>query len=108
MATLNVLKDCGSGYKYQGPRFISLGSNSGEDFRDNYLIPWLNKNKEEQLLKIDFEGTEVYTPSFLEESFGGAVRKGYDIVKKLVFINIPTNQLTKIKKYIGEAKTTRQ
>ena len=104
MATLNILKDCGDSYKYQGPRFIVLGSNSGEDFRDNYLIPWLNSNQKDKELIIDFEGTIVYTPSFLEESFGGAIRKGYDIVKTLTFIHLPDTQLHKIQQYIGNAK----
>ena len=80
MATLRILKDFGESFKYQGPRFINLGSNSGEEFRDVYLIPWLNENKTDEILEIDFEGTIVYTPSFLEESFGGAIRKGFDVI----------------------------
>ena len=108
MAVLNILKDCGESYKYQGPRFKSLGSNSGEYFRDQYLIPWLNENKEDDVLEIDFAGTIVYTPSFLEESFGGAIRKGYNEVKKLRFKNVSDNQLKKIEEYIKQAKPERK
>ena len=55
-----VLKilDCKQDYKYQGPRYIKLGPESGEEFRDNYLIPWLEKNKNEVNLQIDFGGTD--------------------------------------------------
>ena len=97
MATLEVLKDCGENYKYQGPRFIELGPDSGEEFRKEYLIPWLEKNKNTIDLAVDFAGTSVYTPSFLEESFGGAIREGYEIVKRLKFKNIPDKQLLKLK-----------
>lgn len=103
-----VLKilDCKQDYKYQGPRYIKLGPESGEEFRDEYLIPWLEENKNVDELQIDFAGTIVYTPSFLEEAFGGAIRKGYDKVKSLEFVNIPDEQKEKIKKYISKAKAS--
>ena len=104
----NVLKilECKQDYKYQGPRYIKLGPESGEEFRDDYLIPWMEENKNEDDLKIDFAGTIVYTPSFLEEAFGGAIRKGYDKVKSLKFINIPNEQWKKINEYISKAKSS--
>lgn len=100
-----VLKitDCKADFKYEGPRFKRLGPESGEEFRDDYLIPWLDSNKGKQNLKIDFDGTVVYTPSFLEESFGGAIRKGYVEVKDIEFINIPNDQKSKIENYIVQA-----
>ena len=104
MSTLEILKDCGENYKYQGPRFIKLGPDSGEEFRNKYLIPWLNKNKDASELIVDFAGTLVYTPSFLEESFGGSIREGYEIGKKLDFKNIPDKQLIKLQEYIEKAK----
>ncbi len=101
----NVLKitECKEDYKYEGPRFIDLGPDSGEEFRDTYLIPWLEKNRGEKTLTVDFEGTIVYTPSFLEESFGGAIRKGYFNVADLNFINIPDEQKKRVQGYIQEA-----
>ncbi|MDE6244899.1 MAG: STAS-like domain-containing protein [Treponemataceae bacterium] len=54
-------------------------------------------------LIIDFDGTIVYTPSFLEETFGGAIRKGYVQVEKLTFINLPDEQRNDIYKYIKDA-----
>ncbi|MGP1454898.1 MAG: STAS-like domain-containing protein [Treponema sp.] len=104
MAILDVLKDCGENYKYQGPRFIALGPDSGEEFRENYLIPWLKNNKDAAELIVNFEGTVVYTPSFLEESFGGAIRKSYEEVRKIKFINIPSNEEVKLKTYIAKAQ----
>lgn len=100
-----VLKvtDCKADFKYEGPRFKRLGPESGQEFRDDYLIPWLDANKGKQNLKIDFDGTVVYTPSFLEESFGGAIRKGYMEVKDIEFINIPDEQKSKIENYIAQA-----
>jgi len=104
MATLKILTDCGENYKYQGPRFIKLGPDSGEEFRDKYLIPWLEKNENADQLMVDFEGTVVYTPSFLEECFGGAIRKGYEQVRTIEFLNMPSDEESKLQKYIQNAK----
>ncbi len=104
MRTILKITDCKQDYKYQGPRYKKLGPESGEEFRDDYLIPWLKENKGKNDLQIDFSGTVVYTPSFLEEAFGGAVRKGYSEVKSLKFINLPDEQRKKIHEYISKAK----
>ena len=61
-------------FAYQGPRFEWLGPNSGESFKKNKLIPFLNNLDDGEQGVIDFTGTMIYSPSFLEESFGGAVR----------------------------------
>nr|WP_218137381.1 STAS-like domain-containing protein [Treponema phagedenis] len=87
-ATLKVA-ECGSGYKFQGGRFIHISPDSGEEFRNNFLIPFLKKNKSDCRLCVDFAGTIVFTPGFLEESFGGAIRLGFETVKKIQFKNIP-------------------
>ena len=63
------------GYKYEGPRFIRLGPYSGEEFRIKHLLPWLNTLGEGDVSVFDFEGTMMYSPSFLEEGFGGSIRK---------------------------------
>ena len=79
-------------YLYQGPRFARLGLNSGEEFRENHLIPWLDQLSSNDEGIVDFEDTKTFSPSFLEEAFGGAVRKGYGAkVGKLKFINIEPN-----------------
>ena len=103
VATLNMA-NCGNGYQYQGPRFIDLGPDSGEEFRENYLIPWLNANKNEKELFVDFTGTIIFTPSFLEESFGGAIRKGFKTVRNIQFKNMPKDIEEQVLGYIKKAK----
>ena len=101
--TLEVL-ECKKGFEYQGPRFRRLGDNSGEEFREDFLIPWLDSLPENETGIVDFAGTKVYMSSFLEESFGGAVRKGYgNKVDKIEFINIEEDSLNDLKQYIDAA-----
>ena len=66
-------------------------------------MKWLDNNKLEKKLIVDFDGTIVYTPSFLEESFGGAIRKGYRQVGKIEFINMEANAYEQVRKYIKSA-----
>lgn len=57
--------------KYPGPRYKALGSNSGEEFRETYLIPAL---KTDPKVSVNLDGVLGYGSSFLEEIFGGMVR----------------------------------
>lgn len=57
-----------------GGRTKEDGPFSAEAFRDNLLIPLLNEG---QPVTIELDGTLGYASSFLEEVFGGLVRKGY-------------------------------
>ncbi len=56
-----------------GPRYIKLGKFSGEKFR-SVLIKLL---EEHEAIELVLDGAEGYPSSFLEESFGGLVRLGY-------------------------------
>lgn len=59
----------GSRYKKEGPK-------SGEEFRDKILIPqYLEAQKIKEKLVVDLDGCYGFATSFLEESFGGMVRK---------------------------------
>lgn len=58
--------------RYPGPRFKHLGKGSGEQFRDEYLWPAFDKDPE---IKVDLDGVRGYGSSFLEEAFGGLIRK---------------------------------
>lgn len=75
--------------KKPGGRFKKQGEGSGEEFRDNILIP---KYKEaianDEILEIDFDGCYAFPPSFLEESFGGLVReiRSAEILKNINLI----------------------
>jgi hypothetical protein len=57
-------------------RYYSDGKFSGQRFRDEFLIPAISS---EDAVVIDFDGTEGYGSSFLDEAFGGLVREaGFD------------------------------
>ena len=64
-------------------RFREDGPTSGQQFRDDILIPALRKD---DVVEVDLDGVEGYGSSFLEEAFGGLVRSGFaaaDLHKKL-------------------------
>jgi hypothetical protein len=89
-------------YRFQGPRYEELGDASGEEFRERCLLPWLASLKDGERAAVDFAGTVVYSPSFLEESFGGAIRsdkKNKERLKNISFINMDPIWLEKLNKY---------
>jgi len=101
-----VLKiaDVDSKYLYEGPRYKTLGPNSGEEFRLSTLLPWLRQLRTGEIGTVDFSGTKMYSPSFLEEAFGGAVRDGFGPqVSLLVYENTDKFYEKKIKQYIKDA-----
>lgn len=62
--------------KTPGGRTPADGPYSGEDFREKHLKPMFVEAKSSGGgLAIDFDGGYGYSPSFLEESFGGLVRE---------------------------------
>lgn len=62
--------------KTPGGRKIEEGSFSGEAFLRDVLFPkYQDAVSNNEILEIDFDGTFGYSPSFLDESFGGLVRK---------------------------------
>ncbi len=64
--------------KYPGGRFRDDGPGSGEQFREEHLLPAL---KEFEKVIVNFDGVAGYAASFLEEAFGGSVVKlGLDFV----------------------------
>lgn len=54
-------------------RFMDDGPYPGAAFRENLLLPAIQKNDK---VIVDLEGTELAGSSFLEEAFGGLVRAG--------------------------------
>lgn len=59
-----------------GGRFRREGPYSGEEFREDLLIPYFLKAKEERVkLVIDLDGCMGYPSSFIDESFGGLARQ---------------------------------
>ena len=67
--TLNIAKDFS---REPAGRYVADGSASGEVFCDKHLIPAL---KRAEVVTVVLDGTEGYGSSFLEEAFGGLVRR---------------------------------
>lgn len=50
--------------------------NNGQKFRNEFLIPALKKSlADNSIVDVSFEGVESFGSSFLEEAFGGLIRK---------------------------------
>ncbi|RDE87454.1 STAS-like domain-containing protein [Aggregatibacter kilianii] len=56
-----------------GARYRHLGKASGEEFRDDILVPAFERDKD---LIVDLDGVRGYGSSFLDEAFAGLVRLG--------------------------------
>ncbi len=54
-------------------RYPEDGEFNGQRFRDELLLPLLSSGTH---VVVDFDGTEGYGSSFLDEAFGGLIRKG--------------------------------
>jgi hypothetical protein len=74
--------------RHPGPRFKHQGANSGETLRGQ-LVNLLERHRGEVL--IDLDGTRGMGSSFLDEAFGGLVRKEGmakdDLLKRLKFVS---------------------
>lgn len=96
-----------------GARYESQGSNSGEKFRDVILYPaYLKAIEKNEKLIINLDGGYGYGSSFLEEAFGGLIRKlkkenNSNYKKALQYIVIISNDninwIGKIENYIEKA-----
>lgn len=73
---INVAKDY---TKTPGIRYKIDGELSGEEFREKFLDKYFeDKSLSDVVLEIDLDGGYGYSPSFLEEAFGGLIRR-FDI-----------------------------
>lgn len=90
-----------------GGRYREDGESSGEQFRDDFLIPALRDNERVTVILDDTDG---YPSSFLEEAFGGLIRSGFaktDIERRLEIKNRDPHYDTYrvlSEKYIREAR----
>lgn len=86
-----------------GGRMQEQSSYSGEEFRENVLIPKIEEaiSKGEEII-IDLDGTYGYPTSFLDESFGKLVNCfSEDVIRKIQFISEDEPSLPNdIKKYM--------
>lgn len=82
-------------YRKDSPR-------SGEQFREELLIPAL---AEDAAVEVDLDGTLGFGSSFLEEAFGGLVRKGFsgrDLHSRLKVKSSVPMYLNRVWQYIDE------
>ena len=72
-AMINVATDF---TRYPGGRYRQDGDFSGEEFRDDVLVPALRKARATSTrVVVVLDGATGYPSSFLEEAFGGLVRE---------------------------------
>jgi hypothetical protein len=101
--------------KYPGPRYKESGPFSGELFRDEMLIPALRDAiRDGGRVVVNLDDVAGYGSSFLEESFGGLLRKGFrkeDLDRHLTVIaNRPQfrHHALRAQQYIDEAASRMQ
>lgn len=70
MATLNLAKEFSP---YPAGRYPADGPFNGETFRDQVLLPLLEKAKR---VCVNIDGVALLPSSFWEETWGGLVREG--------------------------------
>lgn len=90
--------------KYPAGRYTPDGPFSGEQFREEHLIPALNNQSGRVVVELD--GARGYGSSFLEEAFGGLVRKGFDAVQLLSRLELQSTDASlveEIREYIQES-----
>ncbi|WP_323941601.1 STAS-like domain-containing protein [Aeromonas hydrophila] len=91
--------------EFPGARYKRLGPYSGEEFRDDVLIPAIHSNHK---VIVNFDGVFGYGSSFLEEVFGGLIRLGIDenVVRDIISSAISNDDpdvLSEIKSYVEDA-----
>lgn len=100
--TINIASDFS---QTPAGRFITDGPYSGERFRDEILVPALKSSDE---VVVDMSGVFGYGSSFLEEAFGGVVRKCLfnrdELLKKMRIRSSLKTYETKVLQYIKEAQ----
>ena len=99
--TIDVARDFG---RFPAGRFRKDGRYSGERFREEFLVPALRK---QGTVTIVMDGAAGYGPSFIEEAFGGLVRKeGFDeqtLSSRLKIVTVRRNREKMIREDIADA-----
>lgn len=101
MLTVNIAKDF---TRFPSGRFKKNGDTSGEAFRERFLESQIQQG---EIISIELDGTIGYGSSFLEEAFGGLVRKlkltPDQIQKQIKLISEDPSLIEEIKTYIEDA-----
>lgn len=104
MKTISIAKDFSV---FPGGRIPDDGPFSGEEFRDKFLMPIFSGSEK---VVIDFDNVRGYGSSFLEEAFGGLLRKGISLNKireQILFKSSKDSIIKEINRYM-EAQANRQ
>lgn len=100
--------------KTPGPRYISEGPFSGEDFRKTVLCPKIKEAIEiNEPLTIVLDGAHGYGTSFLEEAFGGLIREDHIPYEQIIStIEITSEEedylIDDIMQYLRDAATANE
>lgn len=85
-------------------RYRAQGPFSGEAFREQFLVDAIRNGEE---LEVDFDGTSGLSPSFLEEAFGGLVRRGIDPDRIFALLRIKSDEdpsyIIEVRSYVRDA-----
>lgn len=104
MITIDVGRDF---TRFPSGRYEANGMTSGEAFRKKLLEPALNHLGEK--VRVLLDTTIGYGSSFLEEAFGGLVRKaGFessDLLKRLELVTTDESLKLEVSEYINDAAT---
>lgn len=68
---INIAEDFS---RYPSGRVVADGPNSGQKFREKFLVPAL---RDHETVVVVLDGVRGYPSSFTEEAFGGLVREGF-------------------------------
>lgn len=74
--TKKTIKTANDFTRFPGGRVRTDGPYSGEAFREDFLIPALNKH---DTVEVKIDGVMGYGSSFLEECYGGLTRAGFTV-----------------------------
>lgn len=100
MAKISIAKQFS---RFPAGRYKTDGPHSGEKFREEHLVPALQKD---ETVTIELDGARGYGSSFLEEAFGGLIRTGADVTlvkKKLRLHSKDQSLVSEINEYIEKA-----
>lgn len=103
-----ILKISDDFSKTPGGRLKDEGEFSGEEFRDTILLPAYEQCEENgETLEINFDDCIAFATSFLEEAFGGLVRKygKSNVMNRIRLISHDDDSIPfLIEKYVNEAE----
>lgn len=100
MRTISIADDFSV---FPGGRIPADGPFSGQEFRERLLMPIFNNSEK---VIIDFDRVRGYGSSFLEESFGGLIRRGISkrqIDSLIVFKSSKASVTEEVHRYIEAA-----